>query len=334
MKDTSRASCAAPEASAGRGRTSLAELLRRYNVFVTLAVLVAFAAISTRGLFLDVQNLLNIGERASVVGIVALGQMLVILTGGIDLSVGGIMAVSLLVLSKTGHAGLPAAASILLTLGTGMAAGLVNGLMVSRTKIPPFMATMGTMLFYLSFANLMTGAGQLEYATIQKFVNSALGLTKLGERLVPTVAWLVLSALLIAVLGRTRFGQNIYAVGGRELAARLSGIRTGTVKLLVYVASGLFSSIAAMVLAYRLSASNPDIGTALLLESIAAVVCGGANVNGGEGSIYGTLVGAIVMAALVNLLNLLNANPYIQDAIKGLMLIGFVVFIQLISRKR
>jgi len=123
-------------------------------------------------------------------------------------------------------------------------------------------------------------------------------------------------------------------VGGRELAARLSGIRTGTVKLLVYVGSGFFSSIAAMVLAYRLSASNPDIGTVLLLESIAAVVCGGTNVNGGEGSIFGTLVGAIVMAALVNLLNLLNANPYIQDAIKGLMLIGFVVFIQLISRKR
>ena len=317
-----------------RSRSSPSELMRRYNVFITLAVLVAFAAISTRGLFLGVQNLLNIGERASVVGIVALGQMLVILTGGIDLSLGGIMALSLVVVSKTGHAGFPAAVSILLAIATGMATGLVNGILVSRTKIPPFMVTMGTMLFYVSLATFLTGAGQLEYANLQKFVNVALHLDKTGERLVPTVAWLALSIILIIVLGRTRFGQNIYAVGGKELAARLSGIRTGTVKLLVYVASGFFGSIAAMVLAYRLSASNPDIGTALVMESIAAVVCGGTNINGGEGRIYGTLVGAIVMAALVNLLNLLNANPYIQDAIKGFMLIGFVVIIQLISRKR
>lgn len=140
-----------------RSRSSPSELMRRYNVFLTLAVLVAFAAISTRGLFLGVQNLLNIGERASVVGIVALGQMLVILTGGIDLSLGGIMALSLVVVSKTGHAGFPAAVSILLAIATGMATGLVNGILVSRTKIPPFMVTMGTMLFYVSLATLLTG---------------------------------------------------------------------------------------------------------------------------------------------------------------------------------
>ena len=315
-------------------RVSLGEFLRRYNVFVTLTILVAFAALSTRGLFLNSGNLINIGERASVVGIVALGQMLVILTGGIDLSVGGIMAIVLTVLSKTGHAQWPAALTVLLAILTGMAAGLVNGVLVARTKVPPFIVTMGTMLFFFSLANHVTGASLLEYYHLQRLINSAFGLAKLGERLVPTAAWLALSVVLILVLGRTRYGQNVYAVGGRELAARLSGIRSGRVRLSVYVASGFFSSIAAMVLAYRLSASNPDIGTTALLESIAAVVCGGTNINGGEGSIYGTLVGAIVMAALLNLLNLLNANPYIQEAIKGLMLIAFVIFIQLITRKR
>jgi ribose transport system permease protein len=315
-------------------RVSLGEFLRRYNVFITLTILVAFAALSTRGLFLNSGNLINIGERASVVGIVALGQMLVILTGGIDLSVGGIMAIVLTVLSKTGHAQWPAALTVLLAVLTGMAAGLVNGVLVARTKVPPFIVTMGTMLFFFSLANLVTGASLLEYYHLQRLINSAFGLAKLGERLVPTAAWLALSVVLILVLGRTRYGQNVYAVGGRELAARLSGIRSGRVRMSVYVASGFFSSIAAMVLAYRLSASNPDIGTTALLESIAAVVCGGTNINGGEGSIYGTLVGAIVMAALLNLLNLLNANPYIQEAIKGLMLVAFVIFIQLISRKR
>ncbi len=320
--------------AAKTGRTSVSELLRRYNVLATLIALVLFASLTTRGLFLDVQNLINIGERASVVGIVALGQMLVILTGGIDLSVGGIMALALVVVSKTGNAGFPAPLCIVLAALTGMAAGLVNGVLAARTKVPPFMITMGTMLFSLSLANFLTGAGQLEYYGMQRFINSSLGLAKLGERLLPTAAWLLLSVFLIFVLGRTRFGHNVYAVGGKELAARLSGIRTGAVKVLVYVASGFFSAVAAMVLAYRLSASNPDIGTAALLESIAAVVCGGTNINGGEGSIYGTLVGAIVMAALVNLLNLLNANPYIQDAIKGLMLIAFVVFLQVISKRR
>jgi ribose transport system permease protein len=319
---------------AAAARVSVSEILRRYNVLATLAILVLFATVSTRGLFLDVQNLINIGERASVVGIVGLGQMLVILTGGIDLSVGGIMALSLVVVSAAGHAGLPGILIIVLAVLTGMAAGLVNGILVSRTRVPPFMVTLGTMLFSFSLATFLTGASQLEYHELQRYINGSLGLTKLGERLLPTGAWLVLSALLILVLARTRFGHNVYAVGGKELAARLSGIRTGAVKLMVYVASGLFSSVAAMVLAYRLSASNPDIGTAALLESIAAVVCGGTNVNGGEGSIYGTLVGAIVMAALVNLLNLLNANPYIQDAIKGLMLVAFVVFLQAISKRR
>jgi len=315
-------------------RVTVAEFLRRYNVFITLGVLVAFSALSTRGLFLTAGNLINIGERASVVGIVALGQMLVILTGGIDLSVGGIMAIALTVMSKTAHANVPASLTILLAILTGMAAGLVNGILVARTKVPPFMVTMGTMLFYFSLANLLTGASLLEYYSLQRFINSAFRLAKLGERLVPTAAWLLLSVLLILVLGRTRYGQNVYAVGGKELAARLSGIRTGTVKLSVYVGSGFFSSIAAMVLAYRLSASNPDIGTTALLESIAAVVCGGTNINGGEGSIFGTLVGAIVMAALLNVLNLLNTNPYIQEAIKGLMLVAFVIFIQVITRKR
>jgi len=317
-----------------RSRISLAEFLRRYNVFLTLLLLVLFAAVSTRGLFLDSQNLINIGERASVVGIVALGQMLVILTGGIDLSVGGIMAIVLTVVSKAGSAGFPTALAIALAVLTGMAAGLVNGFLVSRTRVPPFMITMATMLFYFSLANLLTGASLLEYHRLQRLINTAFGLNKLGERLLPTAVWLILSVLLILVLGRTRYGQNVYAVGGKELAARLSGIRTGAVRLSVYVASGFFSSIAAMVLAYRLSASNPDIGTTAMLESIAAVVCGGTNINGGEGSIYGTLVGAIVMAALLNLLNLLNTNPYIQEAIKGLMLVAFVIFIQIISRKR
>ena len=313
---------------------SLREILRRYNVLITFLVTVGFATAATSGLFLAPENLLNVGERASVVGIVALGQMLVILTGGIDLSVGGLIAVALLVISKTSAAGLPVPLCLLLALLSSMAAGALNGFLISRTRVPPFMITLGTMLFWFSFTLYFTGASQLEYYALQRFLNGFFRLSRLGSRILPTASWLVLSALLIFVLGRTRFGSNVYAVGGKELAARLSGIRTENVKLAVYTLSGLFSGVSAVVLAYRLAASNPDIGTALLLESIAAVVVGGTNINGGEGSIYGTFIGAIIMAALVNVLNLLEADPYIQEAIKGLMLVGFVVIIQVLSRRK
>jgi ribose transport system permease protein len=119
-----------------------------------------------------------------------------------------------------------------------MAAGLVNGFL-ARTRVPPFMITMATMLFYFSLANLLTGASLLNLHRLQRFINTAFGLNKLGEA-AATAVWLVLSVLLILVLGRARYGQNVYAVGGKELAARLSGIRTGAVRLSVYVASGFF----------------------------------------------------------------------------------------------
>jgi ribose transport system permease protein len=315
-------------------RISLIEFLRRYNVLITLVIMIAFASTTTSGLFLGFENLLNVGERASVVGIVALGQMLVILTGGIDLSVGGLIAIALTVVSKTEHLGVPPWLAIILAICASMILGALNGFLISKSKVPPFMITMGAMLFHFSLATWITGAGQLEYYHLQDFLNSLFRLNRFGARLLPTFTWLFFSFLLVYMLGRTRFGNNVYAIGGKETAAVLSGVRAGTVKIMVYMLSGLFCALAGIVLAYRLGASNPNIGTAFLLESIAAVVIGGTSLMGGEGSIYGTLVGSFIMATLVNLLNLLNANPYLQEAIKGVMLVGFVFIIQTLSRRK
>jgi ribose transport system permease protein len=320
--------------SVEKSRITLVELLRRYNVLITLVVMVVFASATTSGLFLGFENLLNVGERASVVGIVALGQMLVILTGGIDLSVGGLIAIALTVIAKTEPLGVPPPLAILLAICASMMLGALNGFLISKSNVPPFMITMGAMLFHFSLATWITGAGQLEYYHLQDFLNHLFRLNRFGARLLPTFTWLLFSFLLIYILGRSRFGHNVYAIGGKETAAVLSGVRSGTVKILVYMLSGLFCALAAIVLAYRLGASNPNIGTAFLLESIAAVVIGGTSLFGGEGSIYGTLVGAFIMATLVNLLNLLNANPYLQEAIKGIMLVGFVFIIQTLSRRK
>lgn len=310
------------------------EFLRKYNIFITLALTIIISAIVTNGLFLDSQNLLNIGERASIVGIVALGQMLVILTGGIDLSIAGILAIGFVIIGKATHAGVPVPVAILLVIIACMAAGGINGIMVLKTKIPPFMITMATLMFYSSLALFLTGSSQLKYDKLQDFINTTFNMGKLGARLFPTTMWLLLTAVVIFVLARTRFGNNLYAVGGKEAAAKLSGIKTLKAKFSVYLMSGFFCAVAAIVLAYRIKASNPDVGMSLNMDSIAAVILGGTNINGGEGSVYGTLVGAIIMAALINLLNLVNANPYIQESIKGLMLIAFVFITQYLSKRK
>lgn len=315
-------------------RTTPMEFIRRYNVLITLLVIVILATVSTGGLFLDGGNLLNVGERASIVGIVALGQMLVIITAGIDLSVGAIMALALTTAAKLTGFGVPVVAALLLAIIVSMLAGFINGLLVAKTNVPPFMITMGTMLFFFSLSLQLTGSSQLNYEQIQDFINNTFGLSAFGSRIFPTITWLILSVIIIIVLRITRFGQNVYAVGGKELAANLSGINTGKSKIMVYSLSGMFCSIAAIILAYRLRASNPDAGMKLQLESIAAVIVGGTNINGGEGNVYGTFVGAIIMATLVNLLNLVNADPFIQDAIKGLMLLFFVYLMQVLSKRR
>lgn len=310
------------------------EAVRRYNVVITLIIFIIVATVLTRGLFLTTGNLLNVGERASTVGIVALGQMLVIITGGIDLSVGSIIAVSFVMLGTLSNMGFPIPIVIIMTLMAGMVAGLVNGFLVAKTKVPPFMITLGTNIFFLSLALFLTGARQLNYVRVQDFLNNTFRLTGFGSRLFPTIVWLILSTVIIIVLARTSFGHNIYAIGGKELAAVLSGINAGRVKMLVYSLSGLFCSVAAIIIAYRLRASNPDAGVPLLLESVAAVIVGGTNIMGGEGNVYGTFAGAIIMATMVNLLNLLNADPFIQDAIKGIMLLFFVYLVQVLSKRK
>lgn len=310
------------------------EFLRKYNVFITLIIVILISTSITKGLFLSGENILNIGERASIVGIVALGQMLVILSSGIDLSVGGITAIGFLIIGKSANYGIPVIVTILLVILGCTLAGALNGFFVTRTNVPPFMITLSTNMILGALANFLTGANILDYTKLQDFLNKYLFLGKVLSRLFPTVIWLILSIIMIFVLSRTLFGHNIYASGGNEIAAEFSGINTKNIKFMVYLLSGFFCAIAVIVLAYRLRTSNPNAGNSLILDSIAAVVLGGTNIMGGEGNVFGTLVGSIIIAALINLLNLANANPFIQDAIKGLMLIAFVYIISYLSKKK
>lgn len=315
------------------GKLEFKEILRRYNVFFTLVLMSIIAAIVTQGLFFQSSNLLNVGERASIVGIVALGQTLVILSGGIDLSVGAMVSIALTIMAKTVEIGGSQETGIILAVIACMVVGLINGLIISNTKVPPFMVTMGTMLIVQSSAMYITGAGQLRFEKLQDAVNSTFHLTNTGSRLLPTGFWIILSLIAIFLLARSRYGMNVFAVGGKERAAGLSGVKTSNMKIMVYTCSGLFAALAAFMLAYRLGGANPDAGVPFQLESIAAVILGGTNILGGEGSVFGSMLGAIVMAIIVNLMNLLKVDPFIQDAIKGLILVAFIFNVNVLSKR-
>lgn len=309
------------------------EFLRRYNVGVTFLVLFLIATFSTGGSFFTLNNLLNVGERASIVGIVAMGQMLVILTGGIDLSVNGMMAMSFTLFAVLTAMGVPIGVAILASIVVGSILGAINGLLISRTKIPPFMVTLSTMLIFNSLALITASARELRYSNLQEFINTGFGNNVILTNLLPTIVWLILSGLLLFLLSRTRVGMNIYAVGGAEEAAFLSGIRATKTKVGVYIMSGVLCSIAALVFAYRLGSLNPISAESYQLESIAAVILGGANANGGEGTVYGSFFGAILIAMLGNILNLLRVDPYLQYGIMGLLLILIIIGQKYLSKR-
>lgn len=273
------------------------------------------------GHFLTARNLSIVAQQASVNTVLAAGMTFVILTGGIDLSVGSILAVSAVVgmqVSLTGFwlLAIPAA------LGTGLVFGLVNGSLVAYGKLPPFIVTLGTLTAVRGIARL---AGD-----DQTVFNEHLQFAGIGDGTVFGVPWLVIIAVLViigswVILRRTVLGMRIYAVGGNPAAARLSGIKVANVLLFVYAMSGLLSGLGGVMTSARLYAANGlQLGISYELDAIAAVILGGTSFVGGIGSIWGTLIGALIIAALTNGLILLGVSDIWQFIIKGLVIIGAV----------
>jgi ribose transport system permease protein len=254
--------------------------------------------------FLTAQNLLNVGVQAAVIAIMAFGMTFVVVAGGIDLSVGSIAALAAMVGAMTaGPVGLV----------VGALCGLVNGALVSYGKLPPFIAT----LAMLSVARGLT----LVFSEGQPHETDAL-VTFLGSNLTPVLPLPLLLMLLFfgitgLVLTRTNLGRRMYAIGGNEEAAKLSGIDVRRQKLWIYALSGLFAAAAGLVLAGRLGSAGPQAAVGYELDAIAAVVIGGASLSGGVGRATGTLVGALVLAVLRNGLNLLQVPPFWQQVVIG-----------------
>lgn len=310
------------------------ELIRKFYVPMLFLVLLILATIITGGSFLGGDNIFNVAERASIVGIVAIGQTLVILTGGIDLSVSAIMTVGFTIQATMAEAGTNPGLAALIAIIVCALIGLINGLLISRTKIPPFMVTLSTSMIFNALAIFLTKAKALRFYQFQDFINNGLNLGNFGARLLPTFTWLVLTLLVFVIFIKTKLGVNVPAIGGNSRAAFLSGVKANRTLILIYVLSGIFSALAALILGYRLAILNPHSAESFLLESIAAVVIGGTNTSGGEGSLLGTLFGAVIIAMLVNLMNILMVNTYLQFAIKGLLLLLIVAQVQLLSKRK
>lgn len=268
--------------------------------------------------FLTNSNLFNVLRQTSLNAIIAVGMTFVILTGGIDLSVGSILAFSSAVAANLAHNGASAMVAILVGLAIGTILGLLNGLIITQGNIPPFIATLAMMTMARG-ATLVYSGGQPITGLGDGFY--FIGNGYIGQIPLPVV--ITITALIVGhyILSQTRTGRYIYAVGSNENAAKLTGINTKLVKTLVYAISGFTAALSGIIIISRLNSAPPTAGSGAELDAIAAVVLGGTSLSGGEGHIAGTFIGALIIGVLNNGLNLLNVSSYYQQFAKGVVIL-------------
>ncbi|MDO0914805.1 substrate-binding domain-containing protein [Streptomyces sp. DT2A-34] len=310
------------------GASGLRRLLLDNGALTALIVLViAMSALS--GDFMTTDNLLNVGVQAAVTAILAFGVTFVIVSAGIDLSVGSVAALSATVLAWSATSqGMPVVLAVVLAIATGIACGLVNGILISYGKLPPFIATLAMLSVARGLSLVISQGSPIAFPDSVSHLGDTLG----GWLPVPVLVMVGMGLITAFVLGRTYIGRSMYAIGGNEEAARLSGLRVKKQKLAIYAFSGLFAAAAGVVLAARLSSAQPQAAQGYELDAIAAVVIGGASLAGGTGKASGTLIGALILAVLRNGLNLLSVSAFWQQVVIGVV-IALAVLLDTVRRK-
>jgi erythritol transport system permease protein len=335
---------ALPAANANRSnqRRPLALLLMSFRTFIALIVVFVFFGVTTPN-FLDVPTLIIVAKHVAVNAILAIGMTFVILTAGIDLSVGSIVGISGMIAGTLLSRGVPlnifdvtifpnVFETVAIALAAGAGVGLINGLLITRLNVAPFIATLGTLYVARGAALLISdGATFSNLVGDPRFGNT--GFPFLGSGTIVGVPVSIVALVLFAgvaayVAARTPFGRHVYAVGGNERAAALSGVRVDRVKVFAYMISGFCAAFAGLVIASELVAAHPASGETFELNAIAAAVLGGTSLSGGRGTIAGTLVGAFVIGVLSDGLVMLGVSSFWQMVIKGLVIIAAVVLDQ------
>ena len=298
-----------------------ADTRKALTTLFILIGLVILAAILSHGIFLQPANLLNLVFQNVILGVVALGQLLVILTSGIDLSVGSVVGLSTVLLMLYQYLGLGEA--LALTFGVAILIGLVNGFFVAVRKLPAFVVTLAMMLFVYSLAQVLSGGAGvytgLNGANLSPFI-ADFNKHALAGIPYPALVWLV-ALVGVSLFIRISYGHFIYAVGGNERAAYLSGIPVRLVRTIAYILSAVLASVGGILSVARVGEGHPAAGQWYLLDSIAAVTIGGASLSGGSGSVPGALIGVIILGTINNIMNLLNVSPMMQPAVKGIVIL-------------
>jgi ribose transport system permease protein len=279
--------------------------------------------------FLTIDNLLSIALQTAIIAILALGQVYVIISGGIDLSVGSILALSGVISAQLLVSGWPTALAIVAGILAGALLGFINGLVITKGNLPPFIVTLGMMGVARGLSLVLTDG--LPVSGLPETF------TKLGNETIfyipiPVIFLIVVAIISSFILSRTIFGRYVYSIGSNEEAAQLSGINVNFHKLMIYVVCGLLSGLAGVLLTARLVSAQPSAGTGYELDAIAAVVIGGASLMGGVGTVGGTIIGAFIMGVLRNGLNLLNVTPFWQQIAIGVVIV-LAVYLDQMRRK-
>jgi rhamnose transport system permease protein len=309
---------------------SLRALLRHEVVLAVLVVITLAVLAHQSDRFFTADNLLNQGRLAAELGLLSLTMTFVIVTGGIDLSVGSILGLGAIMVGVFWHKlGLPLPLAMILAVAVGGLAGLGNGLIITRFKVPPLIATLATLALYRGLAEGISQSRSVRGYPEWFFV---LGQGEVAR--VPTQVWILVVAALVAglVLGRTTFGRATYAMGASETAARFSGVAVDRTTLLIYTASGLAAGLAAVIFVSRVSTTRSDMGTGLELDVITAVVLGGTSIFGGRGTIIGTVLGLILIQGLRNGLALAGVKGDGTIVVIGAVLILAILVSNLLGR--
>ena len=297
------------------------ELLIKYKTLVGLVSLIAVVAVLSPSFF-TVSNLLNVLRQTSINAVIAAGLTFVILTGGIDLSVGSILGFSGAMAASLLVSGQNMLVVVLLSLTVGTGIGFLNGLIISKGKLQPFISTLATMTVLRGATLVFTDGKPISFGSSE----GALAFSNIGGGNlfgIPNPVLIMIAVFVVCsyVLHQTKIGRYTYALGGNEESTKLSGINTDKVKIFVYTVSGLLASVAGIIITARLFSAQPNAGSGYELDAIAAVVLGGTSLTGGKGKIGGTVVGALIIGILSNALNLLNVSSYFQMIAKGIVIL-------------
>lgn len=291
------------------------------GIMVALAVMCIFLAVfpATSSSFLTPKNMFNILRQISTNMLLACGMTMVIILGGIDLSVGSIIALSgVLSAGCVARYGLPIPVALLVGVLVGLLIGCINGGIIALTTIPPFIVTLATMNVARGLAKVYTGGSPVRVVTKEW---QFLGAGYIGPVPVPVIIMIVVVVISALIMNSTKMGRHIYAVGGNAQAAVFSGIKVSKVKFFVHAFSGVMAGLAGIILASRMYSGQPTAGEGAEMDAIAAVVVGGTSMSGGSGKIGGTVIGALIIGILNNGLNLLNVNSFWQDVVKGIVIL-------------